>query len=215
MSDALLDVPIAEPKQDDKDVWIVAWAVVLLLMNGNANRSLSPSQRRRARSLLRIKFEMDALRYAERIAAGSISPDEWREGVRAIMTGYARQMAVAGAGTMPALPVQQAIAAKLEEQEPYLARFGALVGTLSVAAIAARTRLYGGTGWGAGDGVVEQWISRDDRATCRVCAPRHGQYYLPGQGPMPGLDCLGGGACRCERRPEQNLEMYAQLGGRA
>lgn len=224
MSDALADAPPVT-EEGDGDAWIIAWATVLLLVNGNANRLLTMTQRARARKLLRIKFEDDALRWAQRVIARQVPPEAWRVGVETSMTDYARQMAVAGSGTMPDAAVQELVAQELAKQGPYLDRFGGLVaaGALSLAAIAARTKLYGGVGWGLfwmgaerapQDYVVVQWISRDDDRTCSLCAPRNGQYYLPGQGPFPGLDCLGAGACRCERRQMVDRAIWQRLTGR-
>lgn len=225
MSDALLDAPPVTTEQDDSEAWIIAWAIALLLVNGNANRVLSATQRSRARGLLRVKFEDDALRWAQRVAAGQVTPEAWRVGVGSMVADYARQMAVAGAGTMPDAVVQAQVRREIANQDSFLDRFGGLVaaGALSVAAMAARTRLYGSAGWGlfwkaqerdARDYEVALWISRDDNRTCSLCAPRNGQYYLLGQGPFPGLDCLGAGACRCERRRVVDRQVWERLTGR-
>lgn len=221
MSDALTDtVPV---EQDDRNEWLIALVIVLLLINGNANRPLSPAQRKRVRDLLRIKFEMDATRNAVRVTNG-LPVDEWQLAVGAMVADYIRQMAVAGAGTLPSAAVQQAAFAEIQRQAPFLAGFAsAITQGMSQGAIAARTKLYGAPGWAmyhvaqgsiAGDGIVEQWISRDDRNTCAVCSRRSGQFYLPGVGPMPASDCYGFGACRCERIQIYDPQMWARLSGR-
>lgn len=63
-----------------------------------------------------------------------------------------------------------------------------------------------GPGW-----VIHYQINHDERL-CSGCADAEG-YYLPGQGPMPGDVCLGGGFCRCERVPMFDEAMYRRLGG--
>lgn len=225
MSDALADAPTTTQQEDDGSAWLVAWVALLLLLNGNATRPLTMTQRTRARKLLRVKFEDDALRAAQRVTAGEWTAAAWLDAVEVAKADYARQMAVAGAGTMPEADVRQRTTQALAEQRPFLERFGGVVaaGALTVAAIAARTKLYGSVGWGmfwaaqgggAAEGVVDLWIARDDNNTCRQCAPRNGQYYLPGQGPMPGIDCDGGGACRCERRQVVDMAIWRRLMGR-
>lgn len=225
MSDALLDTPPIEAEQDDSEAWLVAWVTVFLLANSNANRVLSATQRRRARNVLRLKFEDDALRWAQRVTAGQIDAPAWRAGVGAMIADYARQMAIAGAGTMPDEAVQQFVTQQVAEQQPFLERFGGMVaaGMLSVGLMAARTKLYGGVGWASywrGQGsrapnyAVELWISRDDNRTCQPCAALNGRYFLPGQGSMPGSVCLGAGNCRCERRQVIDREIWQRLTGR-
>lgn len=222
LSDALLDVPPVQEQENDTSEWLIAWATILLLINGNAARVLTATQRKRARDLLRVKFEQDAARNALRVTDGNLLPDAWRLAVMGMITGYARQMAVAGAGTLPPQAIQQSTAQEIARQMPYLARFAAAVaaGSMTASAIAARTKLYGKSGWQAyymaqgstaGDNIVERWISRDDKNTCSLCAPRHGQYYLPGQPPWPG-DCLG--SCRCERVQVVDAAIFARLSGR-
>ena len=145
------------------------------------------------------------------------------------VASYTRQMAVAGAGQLPSASTRAAVDAQLTAQWPLLTRFAVTVEArryvsrpLSTGYVASRARRYGGPGWGAyyigqGDGadvgMVEQYITRDDPVVCRLCAPRHEQYYLPGQGPMPGVDCLGGGNCRCRRVQMYAPDIYARLTG--
>lgn len=69
-----------------------------------------------------------------------------------------------------------------------------------------------GSGAEAGPGWVIRYEARDDDRTCSRCADAQG-YYLPGDGPMPGEICYGGGACRCERIAVYDPAMYAQLTG--
>lgn len=44
-----------------------------------------------------------------------------------------------------------------------------------------------------------QWIATLDERTCMICAPRDGQVYPVGEGPMPVTDSHPG--CRCFRSP--------------
>lgn len=222
MSDAFAGAVPATEEQDERQEWLIAWAVVLLLLAANANRPLTPKQRKRARDLLRTQFEQDVTRQAQSVATGTQTPAAWQLAVAAILAAYMRQMAVAGAGTMPAATVQQAVSEEMQRQAPFLDGFAAAVaqGGLSIPQMASRAKLYGKAAWGifylaqgstAGDGIVERWVTRDDKFVCRVCAPRHGRYFLPGEGPMPGTDCLG--SCRCERVQEPNPQIYARLTG--
>ena len=61
-----------------------------------------------------------------------------------------------------------------------------------------------------GPGWVVHYQARDDGSTCSPCRDADG-YYLPGQGPLPGEICYGGGACRCVRVPVYDPARYAQL----
>jgi len=89
--------------------------------------------------------------------------------------------------------------------------------------VAARSRMYKGRGYqkfwefneqDAGEDVVVDYIAVDDPSTCSPCkAAEAGSPYLPGQGPMPGSICLGGGHCRCERSRRVDAEAAAQLRG--
>lgn len=69
-----------------------------------------------------------------------------------------------------------------------------------------------GSGAEVGPGWVIRYEARDDDRTCSRCADAQG-YYLPGDGPMPGEICYGGGWCRCERIAVYDPAMYAQLTG--
>lgn len=226
MSDALLDAPVVSTQEDDsdRDAWLAAWAIVLLLLGANAASVLPLAQRRRARRRLRDAFERGAGSLAQRVSAGQLTVDAWRVEAEQLIADYMRQMAVAGAGTLPNAAVQARAAAELQRQRAFLDSFAAALaaGGLSVAGIAARTRLYGASGWGlhwlaqgssAPSYAVDLWVSRDDNRTCAVCASYSGRYFLPGQGPMPGLDCLGAGHCRCERRQVIDRAIWQRLTG--
>jgi hypothetical protein len=222
-----IDIPAApEPDNDD---WLAALALLLLLVLGSPRRKLTAAASQRARRLLRGNFDNAMRRLADQVSSGAISVPAWQRAMQGNLSGYVRQMATAGKGQLPSAPFRRRLDARLAEQWPYLDRFAveqmarALGGRpMSLAAIASRSRSYGATAWGAffeaqGEdaeaGMVEQWISRDDRRVCRVCAPRHLQYFLPAQGPFPGWDCLG--LCRCLRVPMYAPDIYAQLTGQA
>lgn len=216
-----LDLPAADEEYGDG--WLIAVALLLLLGGVNANGRVAPARRVGVRDTLRRTFEADAGRMAIRMDAGA-----WMRRARATIAGYARQMAVAGAGRMPRAATVAAVETMIARQWAFLRRFVTLVTVreavgrpLSAAAVAARVRLYGAAGWGAfflargedaSDGMVEMWVTRDDERVCVNCAPRDGRYFLPGQPPFPGWDCLG--SCRCERVPEYNPAVYAMLTGR-
>lgn len=213
------------PEPDDND-WLAALALVLLLVRGNVRRRLPIQRRERARTLLRGRFDTLAAELAGAVAAGAMPVVQWQTNMQNGLAAYARQMAVAGTGRLPTVATRKAVDARLAAQWPFLDRFALTVAARQVAdrplsepAITARARSYGAAAWGgyfvaqgesAAVGVVEQWISRDDRGTCRLCAPRHLQYYLPGQGPMPG-ECLG--RCRCVRVQIFAPEIYSELVG--
>lgn len=210
---------------DNRDAWLAALVIVLLLVNGNANRPLSLTQRARARKLLRVGFEDEALRLAQRVASSQLDTAAWRAAVERVIAEYARQQAVAGAGTLPDGGIRQQAAQEIERQRPFLDSFAAAIaaGGLTVAAIAARTKLYGASGWAlhwqaqgstAPDYAVDLWVARDDNRTCSVCSSYSGRYFLPGQGPLPGVDCLGRGHCRCERRQVIDRAIWERLTGR-
>lgn len=222
--DALASLPAA-PAVDHNDWW-AALALLLLLLRRKGGQPIPPLLRGRARTLLRGRFQLTLQQAAQGVSGGKLSAAAWMAKIQAALVSYTLQMAIAGAGQLPNTNTQNAIGARLAQQWPYLRRFaltiavrGALQRPLSAPYIASRAGQYGRTGWGAffvgqgqnaAVGVVEQWITRDDRNVCRLCAPRHLQYYLPGQGPMPG-DCLG--ICRCVRVPVYQPSIYAQLTG--
>lgn len=84
-----------------------------------------------------------------------------------------------------------------------------------------RFQMYGGAGIGMffqtieaplGPGWVINYIAIDDDFTCTPCikADEEGPY-LPGEGPLPGVICLGKRRCRCNRVPEFNPDEYRRL----
>jgi hypothetical protein len=203
---------MATPNQrKDDDHWLAAWVLLLLLLGARAINGLTPAQQLRARTLLRDKFNNDAVRLAAAITSGAITLDEWQAGMRLASGDYARQMAVAGAGTLPNVDVQESVNTALQGQEPFLAGFSEAIGAgdLSAPQIAARSKLYGGVGWAAiwiaaasvqPDFTIVHYVARDDDRTCVPCmdAERGSPYRADSNYPTPGSVCLGGGYCRCE-----------------
>lgn len=220
-----LAMPINAPATDDND-WLAALALLLLLMRGSVRRRLPPQRRERARTLLRGRFDTLAATLATGVATGAMPVQQWQANMQSALAGYTRQMAVAGTGRLPTQATRGVIDEQLAGQWPYLTRFALAIAArdlverpMSERAIAARARSYGAVAWGsffvaqgegAEPGMVEQYVTRDDRRVCRLCAPRHLQFYLPGQPPFPG-DCLG--ICRCIRVPMFAPDIYAQLTG--
>lgn len=58
---------------------------------------------------------------------------------------------------------------------------------------------------------IELYEAKGDSNTCTPCNGSNGKYFLPGEGTMPGVDCLGRGLCRCTRTPEINPAKARQL----
>lgn len=96
----------------------------------------------------------------------------------------------------------------------------------TAAYIAQRATSYSGAARGAffasvetdaeagnmGAGWVVQYLAVHDGMTCSACGDAEG-YYLPGDGPMPGEVCYGGGACRCVRVPVYDPARWSGLMG--
>lgn len=199
------------PQQDHTDEWLIAFVLLLLLLGANAGGILTPAQRKRARTLLRSKYEVDTLRIAAAVAAGNLAVALWQAQLTDSFATYTRAMAIAGGGTMPVQPVLAAMEQRIAQQQPYLDGFAAQVDEgMTAPGISARSRMYGGVAYGgfwlaqglaAGAGAMEEWIAVDDGGTCSVCASLNGQRFPAGQPPFPGDVCLGAGHCRCVRVP--------------
>lgn len=239
-SGQLASLPLGEATDNQEasrfDRWTVALLLVLLLMNGNTlNRPLNAAQRTRARKALRTRFEDQMGVFASGVANGQLSIAQWQLDMQKALGAYTRQMAVAGAGKQVGAQTQIQLDAKLKTQWPYLRGFATQIMArqmgddssedfparpMSEQWIAARSRKYGATGWGAyfvgqgseaPAGVVDEWVTKDGPHVCVRCAPRNGVFFLPQVGPYPGWDCLGD--CRCVRRPVYAPEIYARLTG--
>lgn len=214
---------------EDPNRWPLARALVARILNAPTIRPMNTQQRTKAKDLLGVQFESNTRIHAANVSAGE-TVDSWYTSMRSTIGSYARQMATAGAGTIPRLPVREAVDNILTGQWTYLDRFaevldaGRRVGNmLSEAAIAARSLLYGSTGIGAWwrgsepirSGVVVYYIAQDTGNTCSNCsaAARNGPYDASLH-PYPGELCLGGSRCRCTLRYEQNPDLAAQIRSR-
>ncbi len=226
----LTDLPLLPPAED-VNRWIMALALLLLLLGSTTVGTLNDAQRTRAQELLRVQYEAQVATLAAYVAAGG-AVATWQAGMQTATAGYARQMAVAGAGTLPKPAVRATVDAQLRGQWGFLAAFavtliaGKIAGKLtSEAAIRSRAVLYGQTGWGAfargaepvaGTGWIVNYEARDDDSTCPECseAERRGPYAYGTNFPRPGEICRGRGRCRCKLRYEYNPTVYARLTGR-
>ncbi len=168
-------------------------------------------------------------RLTERLGAG-LSLDEWMVEADKLVRRqmYLGRMLGAGALTAGIMEVSREMA----RDSRYLARFGGeimlrqmLGKPMSGAWIAARLTTYGGAARSlfyegyetqglpdgeSGPGWVSEYEAEDDDHTCGRCHDAQG-YYLPGDGPMPGRECLGGNKCRCRRVMLYAPDIYQEL----
>lgn len=157
-----------------------------------------------------------------------ITLKDWHRKFKDALIDYMAAAAITSA-THSLNPIEQSdVEAVIVVQLAYLSRFAdqAATGRLSAEQVLARAKLYSGEGralfyeWQEEDedgyGTVVDYIAVDDRNTCSVCedAERNGPY-LPGQGPMPGRECLGKGRCRCRRAARYDVAAYLSLTGRS
>jgi hypothetical protein len=182
-------------------------------------------------TLLRERFRNRAAALAaDYVRGGTLST--WQFGMRTLMAEHLVAMHLIGgsAGEMAILDRARLGAAYLRDTA-YLSRFADTIAVhhllgvpLGEAAIAGRSVIYEGTGYGAffrareGLGDLTGWVAvyraKDDLGTCSSCAQHAAEGpYLPTDGPMPGSDCLAGGRCRCERELTYDPAMYAALTG--
>ena len=222
----LTDLPLLAPAEDDNR-WIIALALLLLLLGSTTVGTLNAAQRTRAQELLRTQYETQVGTLAATVSAGG-AVAAWQAGMQTTIANYSRQMAVAGAGTLPKPAVRAAVDTELRGQWGFLAAFAVTLiagKVMSEAAIRSRAVLYGQTGVGsfwrgaqpaAGTGWITHYDALDDDGTCSPCseAERNGPYIMGSDHPVPGSVCLGRGRCRCKLRYEFNPTVYARLTGR-
>jgi hypothetical protein len=179
-------------------------------------------------------FEADVRALAGRYARGELALVEWQTAMGERLRSHLVQQVATGAGRANLTAAELGRIEQLAQRElAYLSRFADQIAVrnviatpLSEAQIAVRSEAYAGTGRGeafraaeaeagAEDGVVYDYVSRDDNATCDRCldADRRSPY-LPGQGPMPGSVCRGRASCRCNRVPRYDLPAWERLTGR-
>lgn len=230
-SGALTDLPLPAPTEDDNR-WAMAVALLMLLLGITTITALNAAQGQRAQELLRAQYEAQVGMLAATVAAGG-TVAEWQAGMQMAVAVYARQSAVAGAGTLPKAEVRAEVDSQLSVQWGYLAAFAVTLiagkiadKLMSEAAIRARAVLYGQTGVGAfwrgaqpaaGIGWITHYDALDDDGTCFRCseAARNGPYVMGSNHPVPGSVCLGRGRCRCRLRYEYNPAVYQRLTRRA
>lgn len=114
------------------------------------------------------------------------------------------------------------------EQSSYLQRFveeiamrEALGKPYSEGYVRERFQMYGGAAIGAmfqtieaglPEGWVIDYIAIDDDFTCTPCIrSEENGPYLPAEGPMPAVVCLGKRRCRCNRVPRYDPQEYERL----
>lgn len=215
-----LPSPLVEATREEDNrngVLILLAALGLGLVRSKRNR-VRDRLRIAARETLRANFEQIVI---DLLQAGDIR--SWHEGMARLIRNYNVANWMAGNGQFDTPDLGQ----RIERQLQYLYRFAserhateALERPHSAEYLANRGTQYRGSAYaawfignesvGQGDGWVSEYVARDDNRTCSPCASVQG-FYLPGTGPYPGDVCLGGGACRCERRLVYNLEAYRQL----
>lgn len=223
------DLPIPATDEGKDDEWLIALALLLLLLGIPSVRSLGKQERERGRRLLRSRFEANTATLAASVFAGG-PVARWHNSMANELSSYTRQMAIAGAGKMPKAATQAVVTERLSSEAPFLLGFATQITArrvgereMSAAWINQRASSYGGTGWASyfisaeeqqNVGWVSRYISRDDRRTCSPCsdAGRNSPYLL-GEGPFPGEICYGGGGCRCRRVTVYDPVAYARLRG--
>lgn len=228
------DVAIRGRKEENE---AVALALLLLLLSGQHVKlrpGMSYYTAERMASMVQDAFAVLVLAYARMLAAGEKNLADWQATMLDAIEQHVIQQMMLGNG-QPRLTDEQRteLDAIMLEQSAFLGRFadlnalGMAVDSLSEEAIARRSRSYGGVARGAfflafsvaalargdaGAGWVDEFVARDDRGTCGPCHAAQG-FYLPGQGPMPGIVCLGRDNCRCQRIPRYLPNEYARLTG--
>ena len=219
---------------DDDAMWLALLALLVAAglprPTSRANMGvLSMAARIQARNVARSAFHQNV-----GVLAGNLTQTgnvrAWHMAMQRQIRDYLAQQMAAGLGRALGPTELAYLDDIVRTQESFLYRYAAEVAArqntsnpLSEAYIANRADQYAGEGWAAWfeasereltgqDGLVIDYIARDDGATCSPCrfAMQDGPY-LPGTGPYPGQVCLGAGNCRCERRPRFAPEEWARL----
>lgn len=232
VSDEQLPLPpamaVGQPVTEEERSRSYLFVLLLLGYSLTPTGRLSQDQRRIAHERLTARLEELAATYAAAGAAGNVR--SWHADMQAAIRAAILRQAAAGSGTQATEPgiVDQEIRDQMSWLYYYAGAMAArlLIGRpMGAGYIAWRSRLYAGAPWAmfyrmqewAGDndaGWVVYYDAVDDRNTCSPCRQAEaGGPYLPGQGPMPGDVCEGGGACRCVRRAVYDPEAYRALTG--
>jgi len=221
---------------DDNDALLALAALLAVLglrrRQGERLPNYSPAQIVANGNELQAVFERRVRRIAAQLVNNELTVAQWQTAITNEMRQHLYQQMMLGSRRMVLSPEQIARADDiLQMQTAYLQRFADEVSAsrglgqpLSELQIGARSEQYGGFARGelfrqaetdallAEPGWVVRYNALDDAGTCGPCSEAQA-YYLPGQGPMPGEICLGRSRCRCERVPEYNPAIYAQLTG--
>lgn len=236
---ALLPLPLADgvgPRQEDDDE--PAWLPVALL----AERLLPPAQKRAVLDDLQDRHANKMARLAADLESGRITVAEWQRQVRAGNAALLSFAAQLGGGATVQLQQRletteqeqaaylqrfadglalRSLAAAMPDDDDTRAAILAVLLAWGTAYIARRSASYSGAARGlffrslegeGGRGYVVFYRVNHDESLCSACLGAEG-YYLPGDGPMPGEVCYGGGACRCWRETVYDPVLYAQLAG--
>lgn len=231
----VLSLPVAVGVGEDDDAPpLVPWLIARTTPVRERVRLLGKAQDIHAANVAQLARDLEA---------GRITVAEWQRGVRAANAQLlADALVLAGAGNISTWrrkmqEIEREQAAYLQRfadevsvrhlAQPVPASEGgnlpAALALWTAAYLARRAAMYSGAGRGlyygaaeaggvGGYGWVVEYRARDDDRTCSPCSDAQG-FYLPGQGPLPGDVCLGGGFCRCERVPVFDEAMYRRLGG--
>lgn len=182
------------------------------------------------RDTARTRFHATATNLADDLSNGKITVAEWQARMSDEIDGLLTRMTYLGRGDslIPAAE-RAALDATLAREQAFLSRFADQIATrealgtpMSFAQIAARSQQYSGSAYGQWFAAKERrdsdpnavvfYRARDDGSTCSPCLDaQDGSPYLPGDGPMPGQICLGGGHCRCIRETIIDAAAYRRL----
>ena len=221
-------LPVVLTVDDLTAVELVEIELALLLLFGLS--SLKELRFHEVARQLRIGFENDIRAVALPSGrAGSLKA--WQAGVLDVIRKYYATMTLIGYRGEFSDVVTARLNGELRNVERYLM---ALSGEILVSQLNERpfserltqhrALLFGGAGWmlghwanemdGGDVGWVVDYIDVDDHRTCNPCrvAGRESPY-LPGEGPMPGVICLGRYYCRCERVLRYDIDAYMRLIG--
>lgn len=214
--DDTLPLATEEAQRKDNDAWIA-----LFLANRNILRRSAFTTRKHAQREIRDAFEHKTTQSISQMVDSS-SVRQWHEDEKSIISGAMLTSWLVGNGRNDEPDIDE----QIDLQLAYLYRFAAeqhardaLGRPFTELYLLNRALSYGGAVRGAfyrgnesvmDDGLVSQYIAKDDRGTCQPCRDAVG-YYRLGEGIFPGEVCRGGYYCRCERITIYAPEILARL----